>query len=86
MRPEKEREHVLVEFLKHLAEEVEALELVDEKRVLLLVCSVLNRLLQVIHITEMLLPLFIDLPESDALAERPCNLLTFRLICLLQIY
>ena len=39
---EKERKHILVHVLEHLAEEVEALELVDEKRILLLICRILH--------------------------------------------
>ena len=73
---EKERKDILVKVFQHLAEEVEALELVDEERVLLLVCGVLYRLLQVVHIAEMLLPLVVDLEEGDSLAEGSCNLLT----------
>ena len=34
----------------------------------------------------MLLPLVIDLPEGDGLAECSRNLLTLRLICLLEVY
>ena len=42
--PEKERKHILVEFLKHSGEEVVTLKLVDNKRILLLVGRVLHAL------------------------------------------
>ena len=82
---EKERKHLLVQFLEHLAKEVEALELVDEERVLLLVCSVLDRLREVVHIAQVLLPVLINLVKGDGLAESTRNLLTLRLIGLLKV-
>ena len=69
MSTEKECKNILVHVLEHLAEEVEALELVDEERILLLVSRVLNRLLEVVHITEMLLPAVVDPVKHDALAD-----------------
>ena len=42
MRPEKERQDVLAEGLKHILEEIEALELIYQERVFLLVCRVLH--------------------------------------------
>ena len=86
MCPEQERKHFLIEFLEHLAEEVEALELIDKKRVFLLVCSILYRLLQIVHITEMLLPLLVYLPESYRLAKGSRKFLSFSLIRLLEVY
>ena len=48
--PEQERKHILIQCLKHCSEQVVTLYLIDYKRVLLLVGSILHGLAQVIQI------------------------------------
>ena len=83
--PEKECKNVLVHVLEHLAEEVEALELIDEERILLLISCILHGLLEVVHVTQMLLPAIVDAEEHDALADRAYELASLCLHSLLDI-
>ena len=74
---EEEGQDVLVERLEHRGEEVVALQLVDHHRVLLLVGSVLDALLEVVHLAEVLLPVLVDLVEDDILAQGLGDLAAF---------
>ena len=78
--PEQEGKHIVVEGIKHLGEEVIALQLVHDYRILLLIRRILDTLLEVIHFTQVLLPMLIDLEQDDILAERLGNLLSVRII------
>ena len=75
--PEKEGEHIPVEGFKHLCKEVVALEFVNHYRVLLFVGSVLDALLELVHLPEVLLPMLIDLEKDDILAEGLGNFPSF---------
>ena len=58
-----------VHLLDHLAEELVGLELVDQQRILVLIASVLHRVAQLVHLTQVLLPRLIDVVQDDGLLE-----------------
>ena len=66
---EQEGQGVSVEFLQHGGEEVVAFDLVDDEWVFLFVACILYGFTEVVHVTEMLFPFLVDLPEDDVLAE-----------------
>ena len=83
---EKERQDFLVEFFKHLREEVVALKLVHHQRVFLLIGGVLDALTEIVHIPQVLLPVVIYIIEDDAAAEGLRDFTAFSLICLLEVH
>ena len=76
--PEQELHHLAADTLDDTLEEVEALELVDKQRVLLLVCGILHGLLEVVHIAQVLLPGLVYHDEGDGLADGPDKLAALR--------
>ena len=83
--PHHKCKHIAAYLLKYPLEEVETLKLVDEKRILLLVSCILYRLLEVIHIAQVLFPVLINQYKCYRFCHSPVKFHTLALICLLEV-
>ena len=83
---EQEGEHILIQRVQHLGEEIVTLKLVNHLRVFLLVNGVLHTLLKVINIPEMGLPMLVYLEEYDILTQSLSHFPSLGVIGLLQVH
>ncbi len=81
----KETDHFAAHALDHRFEEVEALELVDQQRILLLDGCVLHATAQFVHLAQVFLPLVVDDGEGDVLLHAGDQLAALALVGLGQV-
>ena len=74
-----------VHVFDHRTEEFVGLELVDEERILVFVAGVLHRVTQLIHLTQVFLPSFVDDMQDDSLLELTHDRATFTLISFAEV-
>ena len=75
-----------VEGVKHLFEDIERLEFIDQQRVFLLVGRVLYGLFEVIQLTKVLFPLIVNHIEQHTFLELPYRLFAMTLGSRLEVH
>ena len=74
----------VVDFVDHVVEEGDTLELEDEQGVFLLVAGVLYGLLEFVELAEVFLPCVVDVVQEDGFLEGFHDGLALRFVCLLE--
>src|SRR5690606_2557864 len=82
---EQEAYDFFIHTRKHAFEQVESLHLVDDDRVFLFINSILNRLFQIIHLTQVLFPCLVNQSKHNAFLKGTEYFTTFRFYGLLQV-
>ena len=80
-----DRADAVVHLVDHIVPNLGALELEDQQRILLLVRGILYRVLQLVELTQILLPRVVDNVEQNALLKLLDNALTVALVGFLEV-